>query len=381
MPSLDGPRAADSPRAADGPRAATAGATLTVDLGAVVANWRTLCARHAAGAVAGVVKADAYGLGARAVVPALYAAGCRHFFVALPEEALAIRALCPGALLCVLDGLLAEAVSDYVANDITPALGSLEEIAAWGAAARAAGRALPAILHVDTGMARLGLSARELDILAADPARLDGLALRYVMTHLVSSEISDDPLNAAQLRCFAAARARLPAAPSSLANSSAIFLGAAFGSDLARPGAALYGVNPTPAAPNPMRVPLQLTARVLAVRDIAAGETVGYNATWRAARPSRIATAAIGYADGLLRSASNRGAAVFDGRPLPLVGRVSMDLTTFDATDHPALRPGDWIELLGPSRPPDDVAQAAGTNGYEVLTALGRRFHRIYRPA
>jgi alanine racemase len=356
--------------------AVKAGAVLEIDLGAVVANWRALVARHPAGAVAAVVKADAYGLGAQAVAPALHAAGCRHFFTALPDEALAIRALVPGAMLAVLDGLFPGTAPDYVAHDLVPVLGSLPEIEAWTQAAREAGRALPAILHVDTGMARLGLSPGEL-------ARLPPLAclrILYVMTHLVAAEEPGNALNLAQRRRLETACAVLPPAPRSLANSSGIFL-AGFGSDLARPGAALYGVNPTPGRPNPMRLPLRLTARVLAVRDIAAGETVGYNATWRAARPSRIATAAIGYADGFLRSQSNRGAALFDGKPLPLVGRVSMDLTTFDATGHEALQPGDWLEIIGPGRTPDDLAAAAGTNGYEILTALGRRFHRAYTPA
>jgi alanine racemase len=173
----------------------------------------------------------------------------------------------------------------------------------------------------------------------------------------------------------------LPSAPSSLANSSGIFLGANFASDLARPGAALYGVNPTPGQPNPMRPVVRLSVRVLAVREIPSDTSVGYNATWTAVRPSRIATAALGYADGFHRSLSGRGSAYFDGTPVPLVGRISMDLTTFDVTDHPAVQPGCWLEVLGAHLSPDDVAQAAGTNGYEVLTSLGRRFHRVYRTA
>ncbi len=189
------------------------------------------------------------------------------------------------------------------------------------------------------------------------------------------------PLNQLQRDRFAAARRRLPAAPASLANSSGIFLGPAFGSDLARPGAALFGINPTPGRPNPMRGTVRLMVRVLAVRDLPSGATVGYNGTWIAARPSRIATAALGYADGFHRSLSGRGTAFFDGSPVPLVGRVSMDLTTFDVTDHPAVQPGTWLEVLGPHLSPDDVAAAAGTNGYEILTSLGRRFQRVYRPA
>jgi len=361
--------------------AEAAGAVLEIDLNVVVANWWALRARHPSGAVAGVVKADAYGLGAQQVAAALYAAGCRHFFTADLDEALAIRTLAPHAMVAVLNGPIPGSETTYAAHNILPVLGSLADIDAWAAAGRRADRALPALLHVDTGMARLGLDARELAILQQNHARLAGIDLRYVMSHLVASEDPDHPLNEAQHRQFAAACAGLPPARRSLANSSGIFLGPGWGSDLARPGAALYGLNPTPGHPNPMQLPVRLTARVLAVRAVPAGATVGYSATWRAIRPSRIATVGVGYADGWHRSLSSRGRAFFDGTPLPLVGRVSMDLTTFDATDHPGVVPGTWLELIGPCQPPDVVAEAAGTNGYEVLTSLGRRFHRIYRPA
>ncbi|MDR3532585.1 MAG: alanine racemase [Rhodopila sp.] len=353
----------------------TAQAVLEVDLGAITANWQALRIRHPSGSVAGVIKGDGYGLGARQVAAALHAAGCRHFFVAYLDEALAVRDAVPSAMLAVLGGLIPGTEDAYVAHDLTPVLGSLDEIARWR------GRGREAILHVDTGMSRLGLDARELAVLAHDRARLDGLAIRYVMSHLVASEMPDDPLNQIQPQRFAAARAMLPPAQGSLANSSGIFLGSAFTSDLARPGAALYGVNPTPGRPNPMRGVVRLSVRVLAVRDVPTGATVGYNATWTAPRPSRIATAALGYADGFHRALSGRGSACFDGTPVPLVGRVSMDLTTFDVTDCPAVQPGCWLEVLGPHLSPDDVAAAAGTNGYEVLTSLGRRFHRVYRTA
>jgi len=357
------------------------GAVLDIDLGAIVANWHLLRQTHPAGAVAGVVKADGYGLGAAPVATSLFRAGCRHFFVAHLSEALAIRDQVPGALLGVLNGLVPGAEADFVARDILPVLGSLPEIDAWTGAARAAGKKLPALLHVDTGMSRLGLDSSGLSALADDPGRLAGIDLRYVMTHLVSSEVADDPLNAAQRDRFAAACARLPAAPRSLANSSGIFLGPAFASDLARPGAALYGINPTPTNKNPMRPVVRLSARVLQIREVRAGETVGYNATWRAPEPRRIATLGIGYADGWHRSLSNRGTARFDGTVLPLVGRVSMDLTTFDVTARPDIAPGSMLELLGPTHGPDAVAAEAGTNGYEVLTSLGRRFQRVYHGA
>jgi alanine racemase len=354
-----------------------AGATgvVHVDLPAIVANWRLLCARHPGGPVAGVLKADGYGLGAGPIARALYDAGCRHFFVALLREAVAIRALVPEAMVGVLNGLVPGSVADYVALDITPVLGSLAEIEAWAPTGR------PAILHVDTGMSRLGVDARELALIQQDHARLMGIELRYIMTHLVSSEVARDPINLKQRRRFEAACARLPPAPRSFANSSGIFLGESFGSDLARPGAALVGINPTPSQPNPMRQVVRLMGRVLAVRAIPAGGSVGYNATWTAARPSRIATVGIGYADGWRRDLSGRATAYFDGAPVPLVGRVSMDLTTFDVTDLAAIEPGAWLEFLGPHQTADDVAALAGTNGYEILTSLALRLPRVYEAA
>jgi alanine racemase len=360
-----------------------AGAILEIDLTAIVANWRDLCAMHSSGPVAGVVKADGYGLGARPVAQALYAAGCRHFFVATLDEAIEIRALVGDAMVAVLGGLQQGTEGDYLGFNLVPVLGSLDEIDAWTATARNLNRALPAIVHVDTGMSRLGLDGRELAVLQQDHARLGGIELRYIMTHYVSSEVWGDPLNDLQTRRFAQACAGLPAAPLSVANSSAMYLPRSIMDDLARPGAALYGLNPVPYAEeaNPMQPVVGLRARVLAVREVNKRQTVGYNATWQAKSHRRIATAAIGYADGLHRTLSNQGRAFFDGKPVPLVGRVSMDLTTFDVTKAPGVVPGAWLEIIGPSQTPDALAAAAGTNGYEVLTSLGRRFHRVYKSA
>ncbi len=351
---------------------------LTIDLDAIAANWQTLAARHG-GATAAVVKADGYGLGAAPVARRLVDAGCRTFFVAHPGEGRALReALGPASRIAILNGLLDGLAQSYTAHDLVPVLGSLAEITRWQHQARRAGDTLPAMLHVDTGMCRLGLDPAELDRLLAEPDRLDGIQLTMVMTHLVSAETPAAPINAVQLARFTAACARLPPTPRSIANSSGMFLGADFDADLARPGAALYGINPQPGQPNPMRPVLRLAAPVLQLRMIAAGETVGYNGIWTARRPSRIATLSVGYADGYLRALSNGGLASFDGRPVPLVGRVSMDLTTWDVTDHPAIERGSWLELIGPAVPPDDVAARAGTNGYEVLTSLGRRYDRHY---
>ena len=353
-------------------------AVLEVDLGAVVANWRDLRAR-AGGDTAAVLKADGYGLGAARVAPALHAAGCRHFFVAHLDEALAIRALVPGAMLAVLNGLWPGSEHAYINHDLRPVLGSLGEIEQWSTAAQHLRRTLPALLHIDTGMNRLGLPPGEVEVLAVEEERLDGIAVDYAMTHLVSAECPDDPVNEEQRTRFAAACGRLWPMPRSIANSSGIFLGPAFQSDLARPGAALYGVNPAPGRPNPMRPTVRLRARILQTRDVPAGGTVGYNGQWTAPRASRIATVSVGYADGFLRSLSNAAVGHFDGAPVPLVGRVSMDLSTFDVTDAPSATVGSWLELIGPGNDVDEVAARAGTNGYEILTSLGRRYGRTYR--
>jgi alanine racemase len=356
-------------------------ATLTIDLDAIAANWRALCARHPSGPVAAVVKADAYGLGAADVVPRLLAEGCRHVFVAHLSEAEALRPRVPhGVLLAVLDSLTPGSEAVFLEHGIVPVLSDLGQVDLWAAAARRVGRRLPALLHVDTGMNRLGLPAAEVDVLADDPGRLAGLDLLYVMSHFVSSEVPDDPLNADQARRFAAACARLPPARRSLANSSGIFLGATGASDLARPGAALYGINPVPGRQNPLRCVVSLDAPILQLREIQAGESVGYNATWRAARRSRIATVAAGYADGYLRALSGRGVAILRGRSVPMAGRVSMDLLTFDVTDVPEAEVGTTVRLLGPELPPDAVAEAAGTNAYEILTSLGQRYARRHGP-
>jgi alanine racemase len=362
-------------------------AVLTVDLHAIAANWRDLAERHASaggGAVAGVVKADAYGLGAVPVARALAAAGCRHFFVAHLAEGIALRAaLSPGPMVAVLNGFRPGA--DEGAG-LVPVLNGLPDVAAHAASAAAAGRPAPVILHLDTGMGRLGLDAGEQAALAeAAPERLAGLDLLYVMTHLACADEPEHPLNATQAARFAEAASRIaPGVQRSLANSSGLFLGPGFASDLARPGSALYGINPTPGRPNPMRVAVRLRAPVLQLRAIPAGATVGYGATWTAPRPSRIATVAAGYADGYLRALSGQGTAgLVAGRSVPLVGRVSMDLITFDVTEAPQVEPGDMVELIGPGAglTPDDLAARAGTIGYEILTSLGARYRREYQSA
>ena len=351
-------------------------ARLQIDLSAIQDNWRLLDGQHP-GETAGVVKADAYGLGMAQVAPALAAAGCRTFFVAHLAEAAALRALLPGVRIATLNSLEPGEAADFAAHEVVPVLGALHEVALWREHARRLGRVLPCFLQLDTGMHRLGLSAGELARMHQDPSLLEGLRVDVVMTHLIASDVPDDPNNARQARLFVEKRKQFPGVKTSFANSSGMFLGEVFYSDLARPGVALYGGNPTPGQPNPMRDVVRLTAPILQIHALEPGDTVGYCGTWRAARPSRIATVGVGYADGFHRRLSNMGAAYFDDTPVPLVGRVSMDLSTFDVTDVPA-EIGGMLTLLGPAHGVDALAAEAGTIGYEILTSLGRRFARRY---
>ncbi|MEI6560048.1 MAG: alanine racemase [Rhodospirillaceae bacterium] len=362
------------------PAPPAAAAVLTVSLGAVVANWRALGSRLDRAECAAVVKADAYGLGAARVAPALAAAGCSTFFVALLDEGAALRPLLPGATIIALSGLLPGAEADHAGLAIVPVLNSLGDIARWQDYARQTGEAQPAWIHLDTGMNRLGLCAGEAVTLAAEPERLDGIRVLGWMSHLACADQRFHPASSAQLGRFHQHLARLPKARRSLANSSGLCRGRAFHLDLVRPGAALYGINPTPETDNPQQPVIQFAARVLQVRPVDTGMTVGYGAGHDVVRRGRVATIAAGYADGWLRSLGNRGRVYFGGRPAPVVGRISMDLITVDVTDLPEalVRPGDWAELIGPHHTVDQVAAEAGTIGYDVLTGLSRRCHRVW---
>ncbi len=361
------------------PAARGAGAILTIDLDAIAANYRTLRDRLDGAACAAVVKADAYGLGVEAVAPALHKAGCRRFFVALLDEAIVLRRCLPDAEIFVIIGLLPGTAPAFREHRLVPVLNDLGQIEEWRRGCADSG-SLPAALHIDTGMNRLGLGPEDSARLIAEPERLAGIDLCCVMSHLIHAEAADDPLNQTQLARFAAIRDRLPAAPGSLANSSGVFLGPAFHLDLARPGAALYGVNPIPGAPNPMRNVVRLTARIVQLRDVDSPMTVGYGATHKVVNKGKIATISIGYADGYLRSTSGRGSCLVGGVRVPMVGRVSMDLITVDVSNVPSqnLEPGGFAEILGDDFGVDDLARESGTIGYEILTALGRRHHRRY---
>ena len=361
--------------------AARADAVLEIDLGAIVANWRLLRGQAAPAECAAVVKANGYGLGAAPVARALASAGCRLFFVATLDEGIALRrALGNDAEIAVLNGPLPGAEAELAAKHLVPVLNDPGQIKAWEQIAQQQG-GLPAMLHVDTGMSRLGLTGREFTAFADDPSRWKAIRWRALMSHLACADTPEHPLNETQRRGFTAARQRMPGVPASLAASSGIFLGPEYHADLVRPGAALYGVNPQPGHPNQLRPVIRLGGKILQVREIDRGESVGYGAAHIMEAPGRVATVAVGYADGWLRSLSCRGCGHIAGTRVPLVGRVSMDLITFDVSGiDPALaHPGAMIELLGSAYGVDDAAADAGTIGYEILTALGPRYHRVYR--
>jgi alanine racemase len=358
-----------------------ASAVLEIDLGGIIANWRLLAARVEPAGCTAVVKADAYGLGAQQVSAALAAAGCRLFFVATLDEAIALRpVLPPSCEIAVLNGPLPGTAEEFVFYRLVPVLNEPGQIADWARVAACHG-GLPAILHVDTGMARLGLTMAEFKRLTDELSQQSATRWRALISHLACADVPAHPLNEIQLRRFVAARRYFAGLPASLAASSGIFLHREFHLDFVRPGAALYGINPQPGTPNPMRQVVRLKGRILQVREVDRGETVGYGAAHVMDRPGRLATVAVGYADGWLRSLSHRGSGHLGGKRLPLLGRVSMDLVVFDvsAVDPSLARPGGFIELLDDGYGVDAAAADGGTIGYEMLTALGRRCHRVYR--
>lgn len=365
-----------------------AGGRLTIDLDALAANWRLLAEKSKPAQTAAVVKADAYGLGIIHVVPALWQAGCRTFFAALAQEGLRVKAVAPDARVFVLNGFFEGAFPFYEQSDLIPVLGSTYEIDLWKRANSGRADPLPFALNVDTGMNRLGLSPEQALAFASDPEAAMPVLL---ITHLATADDAAHALTRKQFESFQKLLTAFKGIESSIANSPGVFHTLHAGFDLSRPGVAMYGGEPLSGVANPMRPVVTLEARVVQIRNGRKGETVGYGATTTLERDTRIAICSAGYADGYLRSASGSGVPLrsvvhkggegfLAGQKVPVIGRVTMDLTSFDVTDLPenAVKPGDFIELIGPNIALDDAARAAGTIGYELLTSLGNRFHRRY---
>jgi alanine racemase len=358
---------------------------LTVDLDAIVANWRKLEKTAVPAECAAVIKADAYGCGVEPVARALAGAGCKTFFVATLDEAKTAREALPSAELYVLDGFFQNCGDAFAKLNCRPVIGDLNELAEWDVFCRRSGWSGGAAIHIDTGMNRLGLTLVEANgIVPRINAGDHGITL--VMSHLACAESLNHPLNAKQVAAFREIASNYSGVPASLSNSSGIYLGPQFQFDMVRPGAALYGVNPTPEADNPMQSVVDLKARIVQLRNVERGDSVGYGGTWTARRPTKLAIVSAGYADGYFRAASandgTRGAeVVVAGKRCPVAGRISMDLMAIDVTDLPdkTARRGHMATLIGEGITVDEVAHHFGTIGYEVLTSLGKRYARIYK--
>lgn len=357
---------------------------LVIDLAALRRNYALLDSLSGQNCeTAAAVKANAYGLGIGPVAKALQEEGCRTFFTATAEEAFELRAaIGKEADIAVLHGYDTTFETEYRKFNLIPVLNSLNQIEQYRKAAANAETQRRAILHFDTGMNRIGIEQEEAEKLSENKDLLAGLEVVLIMSHFISSEVADSPLNPMQQEKFTQIAKAYKRVRRSMCNSSAIFRSKEYHLDLTRPGMALYGLNPQPGKPNPMAPVVSLTVPVLQVRDAQDGETAGYNATHRFDRKTKLAVAALGYADGFFRSLGNRGALYWKGRPLPVRGRVSMDLVICSLENLPEKdcpRPGDALEVLGPNQSADDLAAAAGTIGYEILTALGRRYKRTYK--
>ena len=332
---------------------------LRLDGDALVSNWRWLAERSGPAACGAAVKANGYGLGAAEVVRRLAGAGCRDFYVATWGEAVALGDMPMGARLSVLHGVRAEDMAVATTSPARPVLNTLDQIARW----RPTG--MPCDVMVDTGMNRLGIAVA--DVLSG---ALDGLSIDTLMSHLSSAD-EDVPANEAQRAAFAALTGRTTAKRMSLANSAGICLGEGYAFDLTRPGLALYGGTPRDEAKGHIQQVAFPQAQILQRRRIEAGESVGYNATFTVERPMEIATINLGYADGYLRGFSGRGSA--EGGRLPVIGRISMDLTALCVDEMPELGEGDWVTLDYATL---TASEQSGLSQYEVLTGLGARYER-----
>lgn len=363
-----------------------AGAWLTIDLKALMANYRLFDEKTGTSCdVAAIVKANAYGLGVKPVADTLYSCGARSFFVATLEEALELKAHLDEqnskiTRLAILGGLFHGCEQDYSAHNLSPVLNSLDEIERWQKQAAKTQHPLPAIIHFDTGMNRLGLGPRETQTLLDDPDKLDGLDVQMIMSHFACADEKDHPMTEAQFEQFDQLAKAFPETVKSLANSSGIFRTSKHHYELVRPGMAMYGLNPTPEKINPMTPVISLETRILQTRNARRDSTIGYSATYRFKKDTAVATVALGYADGFLRALSNKGTLYYKGQPCPIIGRVSMDLVTVDISGlEQKPEPGEIMEVIGLHQTADDLASAAGTIGYEILTDLGRRYHRTYK--
>ncbi|WP_321391387.1 alanine racemase [Emcibacter sp.] len=356
-------------------------ATLTIDLPAIVDNYLTV--RQLAGGTdaAAMVKADAYGMGLSEVAPALFhEAGCRNFFVANLAEAVALRSYTPDACIYVLNGLFPGHEDYFSAHDLRPVINSLEQLELW----KKSCASLPCALHFDTGINRLGFSPDETVQLLRQPNSTGQVNIALVMSHLACADDEQNSLNLRQLDAFRKITSHFPGIPASLANSGGILLGPEYHFDMVRPGLLLFGGNPSASQPLPagIRPAFTITGRILQVRELREGMSVGYGSGWTAPHRSRIAIVNIGYADGYLQVFNNVGHLYLQGSEVPVIGRVSMDMLAIDISDAPfaAVSEGDEIELLGQHITLEKASELSNLSQYEILTGVRERYQRVYIP-
>lgn len=352
--------------------------TLEVNLEAILHNYRLLASQAPNSACGAVVKANAYGLGVQKVAPSLFSAGCRDFFVATLAEGIELSGiLSPDVNIYVFHGIKKGEESYFYDNGLTPVINDIYQLDAWIKCAQDVAHKLPAILHFDSGMNRLGINY-ELAEKIANYDNLKMLDVKYIMSHLVNAENPEDSINKVQLQRLWEVKKHFPHCKISLANSKGIEVGENFHFDLLRPGCGLYGVKGE--SNIALKNVINLKTKILQIREVSEDGFVGYGATTKVNKGERLAVVPIGYADGYLRSLSNNSYAVFSGHKLPLLGRVSMDLTIFDISNIPAgqIKQGDYLEILGDNYTVDEAAKNSGTIGYEILTSLGNRYNRVY---
>lgn len=357
--------------------------TLEISLHTIKENYIKLRKQCPNSEVGAAVKANAYGLGACHIAPILKSSGCRHFFVSSCDEGIDLRKILGSDVnIYVFNGIYKNEVETFMEYGLVPVLNHLTQIEIWQEYASRLNRKLPCFIHLDTGMHRLGMSKSEIDVLDLD-TDTDRLDILCVMSHLVSAEDIESPSNRNQLAMFHKYISRFSGIKRSLANSSGIFLGTDYHFDLTRPGAALYGLNPTPYLKESIiKNPIKLSCPIIQLHNLLPGNSVGYNGTHTNMhdKSCSIATIPIGYADGFSRAFSNKGEVYINGFKAPVIGRVSMDLVTIDVSDIPGNEVflGALVEVIGDNCTPDKIAKLCGTNGYEILTMLGDRYERIY---
>jgi alanine racemase len=353
---------------------------LTIHLQKIAANYRKLVELVAPAECAVVIKADAYGLGAEKIAPALWQAGAKTFFVATLMEGIALRKVLKDASIAVLNGLFCGCEKDYIRYRLLPILNHLEEVELWSKASKKASRKLPAFLHIDTGLNRLGMEKREVEKLSQATHLLESIDFQMHLSHFACADSHNHPMIERQAKEFLQLKSLLPAAKASLCNSAGIFCGKEFHHELVRPGAALYGLNSRSSEENPLEQVLSWHGRILQVRELDAGESVGYGAGYIAEKKTKLAIISAGYADGLIRPRENRTFVEIAGQKAAVVGRVSMDLLTIDVTDVPEAHVyrGAIVKLLNENLTIDSMAKSCNAISHELLVSLGKRCLRQY---